>query len=275
MLDEEGCVSNVSPDFAFVAQFNITNILNCVVNDIFTTFQLTNIGDPSHRLLLGDPGNNGSILLDAQKFPLSDFGVGDVIYVDHEFDGIPDVGDIYVVLNDDGTTSPLTNLPMDRFLECDTDNNIQFSTVGFGGASTNVFKEICEGDTFQFGSQMLTEAGEYMETFPDADPACQSVMLTLTVNPTYNESASRTICAGDALVFGSDILTEAGDYSHTFQSVNACDSVVNLILIVETLEAQVSLSERILSVTEVANATYQWINCATDSPIEGAYKSQL
>lgn len=89
---------------------------------------------------------------------------------------------------------------------------------------------ICNGDTYLFGTQSLTSTGTYTEVFTSVDGCDSLVMLSLTVNPTYNETDQATICEGSSYLFGTQSLTQEGVYNETFQSVSGCDSVVTLTL---------------------------------------------
>ena len=89
---------------------------------------------------------------------------------------------------------------------------------------------ICQGETYQFGTRALTQSGNYTEVFKSTNGCDSTVILTLTVNPVYNQSGVATICNGQTYVFGSQTLTTAGNYIEVFQSVNGCDSIVNLTL---------------------------------------------
>ncbi|MDA3818748.1 MAG: T9SS type A sorting domain-containing protein [Prolixibacteraceae bacterium] len=91
---------------------------------------------------------------------------------------------------------------------------------------------ICEGENYQFGSQSLTASGEYTEVFESENGCDSTVTLTLTVYPTYNHSAEAVICEGETYQFGSQILTNSGEYTETFETVNGCDSTVTLTLTV-------------------------------------------
>ena len=60
---------------------------------------------------------------------------------------------------------------------------------------------------------------------------CDSVVyMTLNVNPTYNTPIEATICQGTSYHFFGQPLEYAGEYTHTLQSVNGCDSVITLTL---------------------------------------------
>ena len=93
---------------------------------------------------------------------------------------------------------------------------------------------ICNGDSYIFGTQTLTAAGSFTELFTSVGGCDSLVVLTLTVNPSYNETASATICNGNSFIFGSQTLTTAGSYTELFSSMQGCDSLVILTLDVVT-----------------------------------------
>lgn len=61
-----------------------------------------------------------------------------------------------------------------------------------------------------------------------------STTASVTINPTYSETAAVTICSNETYQFGSQTLdsTNAGSNVELFQSVNGCDSLVDLFLTV-------------------------------------------
>ena len=93
-------------------------------------------------------------------------------------------------------------------------------------------QEICQGESFNFFGQALTEAGTYTHTLQTAKGCDSTVTLTLTVNPVYNTPLTQEICQGESFVFFGQTLTTAGTYTHTLQSAKGCDSVVTLMLTV-------------------------------------------
>ena len=112
---------------------------------------------------------------------------------------------------------------------------------------------ICQGDTYLFGTQTLTTAGPYTELFASSGGCDSTVVLTLSVNQTYNETASAAICQGDSYIFGAQTLTNAGPYTEVFTSMGGCDSTVVLTL----------------SVNQTYNETASAAICQGDSYIFG------
>ncbi|MDG0973706.1 MAG: M12 family metallo-peptidase [Crocinitomicaceae bacterium] len=113
---------------------------------------------------------------------------------------------------------------------------------------------ICAGDSYLFGTQTLISSGTYTEVFTSIGGCDSTVVLTLTVNTTYNETDAATICTGDSFSFGTQTLTAAGTYTEVFTSLNECDSIVVLTL----------------DVVPGFNETTQATICAGDSYIFGA-----
>ena len=79
----------------------------------------------------------------------------------------------------------------------------------------------------------FTEAGTRSATLPTVDGCDSVVAMTLMVNPTYSVTDTAVICADELpYIWNGVTFTEAGTRSHTLQSVNGCDSVVAMTLVV-------------------------------------------
>jgi len=97
--------------------------------------------------------------------------------------------------------------------------------------STNAIEEtICEGESFVFGTQTLSAAGKYKETFTNAAGCDSVVTLTLKLAKISRTAVKETICEGQTFVFGTQTLSSAGEYVETFTNVAGCDSIVTLTL---------------------------------------------
>ncbi len=102
---------------------------------------------------------------------------------------------------------------------------------------------LCENELpYIFGSQTLTETGEYTETW-SLDNGCDStVTLSLTVFSEYEVEARKAICLDSTYLFGSQLITEAGVYEELFQTVHGCDSLVTLT--VQTAPGNIEVSNQ-------------------------------
>jgi hypothetical protein len=87
---------------------------------------------------------------------------------------------------------------------------------------------ICAGQTYNFGTQVLSTAGTYTQTFNTGN--CDStVILNLHVG-NYNLSDTIDICASDTFFFNGQQLDTTGTYMANFTSVAGCDSMFTLTL---------------------------------------------
>lgn len=128
---------------------------------------------------------------------------------------------------------------------------------------------ICDGEMYVFGTQTLTTTGIYTDVYTTVNGCDSTIVLTLNVNPVYNETTSATICDGESYTFGTQSLTTAGTYTEVFQSVSGCDSTVELTLTVNTVDVTVSVSGHTITANS-GNGTYQWIECVNGTLIAGA-----
>jgi len=76
----------------------------------------------------------------------------------------------------------------------------------------------------------LTTTGIYPFFYSQLNGCDSTFIIDLTVNQTYTEEATATICEGETYLFGNDILTSAGTYSGGLSTMAGCDSSVILNL---------------------------------------------
>lgn len=58
----------------------------------------------------------------------------------------------------------------------------------------------------------------------------------------YSQNINQSICAGQTYTFNGQTLSQPGTYSATFQTVNGCDSIINLTLAVQYVNTSVGVS---------------------------------
>ena len=93
---------------------------------------------------------------------------------------------------------------------------------------TMIEARICEGETYQLGTQSYQLPGSYSDTLISAF-ACDSIVhLTLELAPVYNQVLGESICQGDSVFFGGQWLDADTIVIFDFQSVDGCDSIVEL-----------------------------------------------
>lgn len=127
---------------------------------------------------------------------------------------------------------------------------------------------ICQGDTIMIFSQAQTTAGTYQDSLNTIYGCDSIVSTTLWVNPVYSTTNTHDICAGDSVWNGQQYVSAAGQYTTILSTVEGCDSTIISDVTVTTVDTGVVLNNYTLE-AQATNATYQWIDCATNTPIPG------
>jgi len=130
---------------------------------------------------------------------------------------------------------------------------------------------VCSGQSYTFNGHTYTASGTYRDTLYTIH-GCDSIIWTdLTILPIITANNPQSICIGGSYTIGTNTYTSPGTYKDTLQSFHGCDSIVTTVLTVGTpvLNTAVSLDNTTLTAAE-NNATYQWIDCDSNTPITGA-----
>ena len=100
---------------------------------------------------------------------------------------------------------------------------------------------ICPGETYTWRTKRLTESQTCTDVIKAKDGSDSIVyILHLNVRSIPETHITRTICNGDSYVFGTQILTEAGVYRHSYKQ-DGCDSTVILSLNVADVDTIVQV----------------------------------
>lgn len=131
--------------------------------------------------------------------------------------------------------------------------------ITIGAAITQtVSAAICQGGSYTFGSQTLTNSGQYVETFTSAAGCDSTVTLNLNVTVPGTYPANQQICQGQSYSFGPQTLTQPGVYTQQFTTAAGCDSTVILTLTVGNCgvpEATVNLESQQICEGDCINFT--------------------
>lgn len=150
---------------------------------------------------------------------------------------------------------------------CDSLVVLELTIVPTSGSTTEA--SICPNEVYPFNGEDLTEAGTYVFVLTNAAGCDSTAVLNLTVLPVSNTTLEARICEGESYLFNGIELSESGAYEATFMNTAGCDSTVALLLQVDEVAFLVEQQDQSLTV-EANEATFQWIDCATNLPIEGA-----
>lgn len=185
--------------------------------------------------------------------------IDSVILIDNQRNKTPVVG-TEIILNPlrflDSTSTTTTicqgeNVEFNNILL--TESGIYRDTLKnvFGGDSISILdlqvlpnsevsltETICQGETYLFAGDTLTQAGIYESVSQSFINGCDSTTsLQLTVLDTFQTVLERTICQGESFEFKGQGLTTSGTYRDTLAAANGCNQYIVLNLTVnDTLQ---------------------------------------
>ncbi len=96
---------------------------------------------------------------------------------------------------------------------------------------------ICPDEVYNFSGDNLTIPGIYSDTLASLNGCDSIVTLILTNHNSYSMMLDTLICEGDTVEFGSSSIFLEGIYGSTFNSINGCDSVVQLDVNVMSIDS--------------------------------------
>ncbi len=121
-------------------------------------------------------------------------------------------------------------IPLQTTLGCDSIVTLHLTVNPV--KRTHLSEGICEGGSFSFNNQILTEPGDYTQTLSTVLDCDSIITLTLIVHPKVTVNIFREICEGDSVVVGTQSFKETGDFTVKLLTSFSCDSIVNLSLVV-------------------------------------------
>jgi gliding motility-associated-like protein len=101
--------------------------------------------------------------------------------------------------------------------------------------STSVNASSCESYTWPINNQTYTSTGSYNQTYQSIHGCDSTIVLNLTIYPTLSTSFQDEICQGENYVFYGNSYNSAGSYPVVLTTINGCDSIVTLNLIVNPI----------------------------------------
>ncbi|MFK7936700.1 MAG: gliding motility-associated C-terminal domain-containing protein [Saprospiraceae bacterium] len=101
--------------------------------------------------------------------------------------------------------------------------------------------QICEGDSYQVGTEIFTTAGNYEVELTSVAGCDSLVQLNLQVGNALQTEVAEQICTGMTYSIGTQNFTETGNYVVTIPSQSGCDSTVFLDLsVVDFVESSIT-----------------------------------
>lgn len=94
---------------------------------------------------------------------------------------------------------------------------------------------ICQNDSIFLGGNYQNTSGTYYDSLQTI-LGCDSVIATtLTVNPTFVTQQSLSICQNDSVFLNGSYQNTSGTYYDSLQTILGCDSLIETILVVNSL----------------------------------------
>lgn len=110
---------------------------------------------------------------------------------------------------------------------------------------------------------------DYMVT---DDNGCEAeTSITITEPAAITSSLNYVLCEGESVVVGDNTYGAAGMYQDVFSAViSGCDSTVTTTITMHAVLDITTTTTANVITSNQENATYQWINCVTNTPVTGA-----
>jgi hypothetical protein len=82
-----------------------------------------------------------------------------------------------------------------------------------------------------------------------------------------------TLCAGDSISVGNSVYYTAGTYADTIADINGCDSIINTVVNINTVDVSVTVTGfggTLMSNASGPNTSWLWLNCEDNTAIISA-----
>jgi hypothetical protein len=137
----------------------------------------------------------------------------------------------------------------------------------FNGVSDVTTQTAC--NSYNWNGQTYSQSGVYTSL----DTCAGSVnliydTLILTINNNFSNTVTVAECS--SYNWNGQTYTASGTYTYAGQTSAGCDSVVTLNLTINNVTATATLNSANNTISASPGISYQWINCAGNSPISGA-----
>lgn len=168
----------------------------------------------------------------------SSVGCDSIVYVDltvHE-PQIIDIheticqGDIYEIEGDILTQSGVYTYILESFAGCDS--TIFVSLTVNESSDIVISPNICQGESYVIDGNQLTTTDTYFYNYLKKNGCDSTVTVQLTVYDVYQNNITIDICEGEFYQIQNDQLSETGVYDYTMSSIDGCDSLVSIDLVV-------------------------------------------
>jgi gliding motility-associated-like protein len=96
--------------------------------------------------------------------------------------------------------------------------------------TTNLYQNLCEGQSYTLNGKTYTLAGVYYDTLKTTANCDSLLIITIKQSKSSNYQEKKTLCANETLTINGQQITKAGIYNFTFKNKALCDSFYTLDL---------------------------------------------
>ena len=139
-----------------------------------------------------------------------------------------------------------------------------------------IYQTICDNSSFEFYGEDLKAAGTYTHLISNSESCDTTIVLFLSIVPTYSEQITAEITQGESYTLNNKTYTMAGTYYDTLTASNGCDSVITLILSVKSGIEEINNNNGIIIYPNPAKdyITIENIECSTEHITINIYDTQ-
>jgi gliding motility-associated-like protein len=138
---------------------------------------------------------------------------------------------------------------------CDSIVTLNLTVLPIINGSTSA--TICQGQSYTFGTQVLTASGTYSQQFTTATGCDSIATLYLFVENQLTSNIDTAICMGETYDLGSQTITETGVYEELFTNAAGCDSLVHLEISVNDCSGPFEISNIVTPNEDGQNDTWK------------------
>ncbi len=147
------------------------------------------------------------------------------------------------------------------------DSIISINLIVNNPSASSINPVVCGSYVSPAGNN-YTSSAIFTDTIPNASGCDSIISVNLIVNNSSASSINPVACRSYLSPAGNSY-TASGNFTDTIPNASGCDSIISVSLTVIQVDTSTSLN----GATLMANASglqYQWINCSTNSPVQGA-----
>jgi gliding motility-associated-like protein len=121
------------------------------------------------------------------------------------------------------------------------DSTVTAEVMVFPTYDISLDTQLCEGDSFTFGSLTIDAEGVFTQSFQSQEGCDSLVTLNVTLSPVFMEETSIELCAGET--FNGLVISNDTTITENLVTVNGCDSsIITNISVFPTYQIDESLS---------------------------------